>query len=765
MVCAQTLDYESIVGSKPLKVSGVVSANAVGYDSNQNNSRLPFTYFLQGTLNVSIYSFSIPISYSYSNQGDNFGYQLPFNFNRISLHPKYKWITGHIGNVTMSFSPYTLNGHQFTGGGLDLTPSNGFSFSAMGGRLLKATNDTNDPRTIPAFERMGYGAKAGVKRKRFAVGLIGFYAKDDITSIDSIPEKKGVLPQENTVMSVDGEFKINSEFSVKGEYATSAITKDTRVSENGIPNATVEHYKAYKTSLNYQVNRIALGVGFEHIDPGYKTLGAYFFNNDFENITLNASNGFFKDKLILTFDIGYQKDNLDNKKANSTNRAIGSFSANLFVNEKLNLAATYSNFSTYTNTKLNQFDIINDSDLTDQELEALDYKQLSQNATVTANYAVSNTEKLRKNITANYALNTTASKQGGVNTNDASHFHNINTSYSFDFIERDLSITPSINATYNVMGVIQSTTWGPIISLNKKYFEKTLQTSYAVSYSKSNSISSKTDITNVRASLQYVLKKQHNFNFSVIQLFRKTTAKSPLQETTATLGYSYSFGEKKPSLSIPKRKPKIQSDTIVVAYKQYYFEGEPTELTPKIVRIIKNGSFQYLTQKKKEELQEIEKQLIATQDKDKRVYKSVAELYLKSLSDYKDFNDQYNVLLFQSYNKLLFEAENVNSKLKAEHLNLHAKINSTTNPNPLDLKHVEVVDKKYYAHKKMITALKSWDLDLKKVEDAQGDFKIIKDQYKLKAFEMAEAGTPENEIIEYLEIRIADYYHKVIKEQ
>src|SRR5690606_10240485 len=166
---SQTVDYETITTSKPLQVSGSVSASGVYYDSNYNTNREPFTYYLQGGVNVNIYSFSVPITFSYSNQGSDLGYKLPFDFNRLSLHPKYKWITGHIGNVNMSFSPYTLNGHQFTGGGIDLTPEGAFKISAMTGRLLRATADDGDPKTLPAFNRMGYGLKTRYEQEKIKI--------------------------------------------------------------------------------------------------------------------------------------------------------------------------------------------------------------------------------------------------------------------------------------------------------------------------------------------------------------------------------------------------------------------------------------------------------------------------------------------------------------------------------------------------------------------------------------------------------------------
>ena len=194
---SQTLDYETITNSKPIKVSGSLSTNNVYYNSNINNSREPFTYYLQGGLNVNIYSFSIPITFSYSNQGEKLGYKLPFNFNRLSIHPKYKWITGHIGNVSMTFSPYTLSGHQFTGGGIDLAPQGPIKISAMSGRLLKATADDGDPKTLPAYERMGYGLKTSYEREKYKLGVIGFYAKVSSAQINPNSTFKTLLKNMN----------------------------------------------------------------------------------------------------------------------------------------------------------------------------------------------------------------------------------------------------------------------------------------------------------------------------------------------------------------------------------------------------------------------------------------------------------------------------------------------------------------------------------------------------------------------------------------
>ena len=84
----------------------------------------------------------------------------------------------------------------------------------------------------------------------------------------------------------------------QAEAATSALTKDTRaektahahpLARSGLlftPRLSSAYYQAFKTSLDYQFERWIMGVAYERIDPGYRTLGAYYFNNDLENVTV-----------------------------------------------------------------------------------------------------------------------------------------------------------------------------------------------------------------------------------------------------------------------------------------------------------------------------------------------------------------------------------------------------------------------------------------------------------------------------------------------
>lgn len=549
---AQSIDIGAIGKGKAFKVSGGVNASGIYYHSKDNRSREPFTYFLQGNLNLGFYQFSLPISYSYSNQGGQLSYDLPYDFNRLSLHPRYKWILGHVGDVSMTFSPYTLSAHQFTGGGLELTPPNGIKFSAMGGRLLIAVADDGVAQTIPAFQRMGYGTKVEFNRTKFGVRMIGFYAKDDINSIPEIPEEKGVLPKENLVVSIGGRLLLLEALELDAEYASTAITQDLRATatqgsrENVAAllfnhTAATEYYNALKASLNYRFAKYSLGVAYERIDPGYETLGAYYFNNDFENITLNGTSLLFADKVNVNFNVGYQRDDLDNQKESATNRTVGAVNVSINASDRLNISSSYSNFSTFTNVKLDQFEVINDNDPIDNVTDALNYTQLSQSANLNINYVIAQNECFQQVSSFNYALADVSNEQDEqVSIGGASTFHNFNVNYILGLLRVSLSFNTGLNWTYNTIGTQNSTTWGPVLGVTKKFFDNKLSTGLNASYSNSQATDTTTEIFNLRFLLSYVLKQKHSFNLNAIELIRDSETMS-VKELTVTFGYAYSF--------------------------------------------------------------------------------------------------------------------------------------------------------------------------------------------------------------------------------
>lgn len=561
-VQAQNIDLENIGGQvqqtlkkNPIKISGGVSASSIFYNSNVNDSRDNFNYFLNGNLNIGIYNWNLPISYSLTNQGSNLGYNVPFKFNRLSISPKYKWVQAHIGDVSMSFSPYTLNGLLITGGGMELTPDVPFKIAMVAGRLNKAIEDNDDPRTIPAYSRMGYGTQMKWEKERYKVWITGFYAKDAVNSLDVAPDIKGVLPQENLVLSVNASVKIYKNIEVYGEYANSLLTNDLRANEkisNGglsgtflTGNASTETFDALNGGINLNLKNMMIGIRYEKVDPNYRTLGAYYFTNDLENITLNTTFNLLQGKVTFAGNIGRQRDNLDNTKLKETSRWVGSANVNVKISEKLMLVTSYSNFTMFTNNQLNQFTNINDNPLLIQQpMDSIDYKQISQNVNMNLNYTISNSKELTQNLNMNYSLNDMVNKENDIiRKGNISRFHNANINYAIGFPNQKLSVAASVNYTNSYTSSLTSNIWGPAVTLNKAFLKDKLTTTLGASYNRATGIA-QIDVTSLRLGANYTPWNKHNFNASIIQMFRKTDQDIPnpnVDELTASIGYSYSF--------------------------------------------------------------------------------------------------------------------------------------------------------------------------------------------------------------------------------
>ncbi|GHV14891.1 hypothetical protein FACS1894169_04750 [Bacteroidia bacterium] len=561
-VQAQDIDLENIgdqmqqtLKKNPIKLSGGLSASSLFYNSNVNDSRDNFNYFLNGNLNIGIYNWSLPISYSLTNQGANLGYDVPFKFNRLSVSPKYKWMQAHLGDVSMTFSPYTLNGLLITGGGLELTPDVPFKIAMVAGRLNKAIEDNDDPRTIPAYRRMGYGTQMKWEKEGYKVWITGFYAKDAVNSLDASPDIKGVLPQENLVLSVNASVKVYKNIVVYGEYANSLLTNDLRanekISRGGLAgtflkgNVSTETFDALNGGINLNLKNMMIGIRYEKVDPNYRTLGAYYFTNDLENITLNTTFNLLQGKVTFAGNIGRQWDNLDDTKLKETSRWVGSANINVKISEKLMLVTSYSNFTMFTNRQLNQFTNINDNPLlVQQPMDSIDYKQISQNVNMNLNYTISNSKELIQNLNMNYSLNDMVNKENGITRKgNISRFHNANVNYAIGFPNQKFSIAASVNYTNSYSGSLTSNIWGPALTLNKAFFKDKLTTTIGASYNSSTGVA-KIDVTSLRLGANYTPWNKHNFNASIIQMFRKTDQDIPnpnVDELTASIGYSYSF--------------------------------------------------------------------------------------------------------------------------------------------------------------------------------------------------------------------------------
>jgi hypothetical protein len=546
-VSAQSLD--NISEQAPFSLSGSVSTNQViSMRPADTSSTINYSSYYTGNLNFSFYGVHMPITYMYSNNQGNFTHP----FNQFGMHPSYKWVKGHIGYASMSFSPYTLNGHLFLGTGVEVDPEGVFYGKAFYGRLQRAVPfDSTLVSQVPAYQRMGYGVKVGIAEDGNFVDINMLRAYDVENSLHFSEEEMQVLPQENSVMSFSFSKQLVDNLVFKGEYASSYLSTDMRTDEiveknillkppvwfMPVTTSTIQR-NALKSNITYTQNRYSVGVGYERVDPDYKTLGAYYFTNNMENTTLNFSVNFFDNSVSISGNTGLQKNNLDGNNMNNTNRFVGSGAVNYVPGEKYNLNLSYSNFTSYTNVR-STFDYINEIEPY-QNYDTLDYRQISQNMNFNGSYQISKSDKLSQNLNVNLTRQASHNEQG-TDSISLSRFYNVSTAYSINITPLALTCNASVNYNQNDIEEANSQTIGPVLGVSKMLFDKTLRTSLTTSYSVSQTENfPSSSIATVRFGLAYTLKKKHTFNTNILFQYRENQEKTH-KTYNFTCSYAYNF--------------------------------------------------------------------------------------------------------------------------------------------------------------------------------------------------------------------------------
>ncbi len=546
-------DLGAIGDAKPITVSGSFSGSSILYSSFGAASRRdPFSYFLSGSLNVSVYGLSIPLSVNYSNQQTTFHQP----FSQYGLSPTYKWATAHLGWRSMNFSSYTLAGHTFLGAGLELNPGR-WRVGAIYGRLNKAVehDTTAQASSIPTYQRYGYGAKLGYGSATDYVDLIVFKAQDDPASIAPPPEELNVLPGENLVFGVNVAKRLFKRVSFTGEWASSAYTRDVRagkaspvagsiyqnLGELFTPRVSSAYHQAYKGTLHYAGSHYGLQLGYERVDPGYQTMGAYFFNNDMENITVGGNTQLLDSKVTVALQTGVQRNNLNGNEVNQQRRLVNSLNLGYSPTTAWNFSSSYSNFTTNSRRAPRLNEIV---DVTDTL--TLDFVQVTDNANFSSSYNGKGGENTYA-ISLNTSYQVANERQGQQVTDRQSRFYNGNLAYSYRITAADLGFTASLNANRHIDPELRSIALGPAVSVNKSFYEKKLRATWSSSYNRYLSAGTATgNVVNTRINANYNLNK-NNFTLSLMALRRGAPkspaqpAASPFTEFTGTLGYSYSF--------------------------------------------------------------------------------------------------------------------------------------------------------------------------------------------------------------------------------
>ena len=538
---------------KGIKVTGGVNLSNIFYHTSDTVARRdPYQFILSGNVNLNLFGFDTPFSFTYSNSQRS--YTQPFN--RLSFTPQYKWIKVYIGYTSMSFSPYTLSGHSFKGAGVELTPGN-WRLALMAGQMKKAIeyNPLNESSVLPSYKRMGYGLKLGYEKGTSSVSVNVFAAKDDENSIHQFPNAVQIRPMQNTALGISGRTALFGHLTLEGEYSLSmlnsnlrlgSVTSDSLATKSGnepssMQTSATRTFDAYSAGIGYQSSPFGIMIRYERVAPDYQTLGAYYFNNDMENVTLVPNLRLLKGRLSVSGNAGIQHNNLDKSRGSTTKRWVGAGNINFNPTEKCYLTLNYSNFSTYTNMKPQTDPFFKNN------LDSLNFYQVTNQMGGSANYTFGKKDA-PKSIMINTSYQKAAETNPNVQNTNSSGFITANTSYSQLLPKAGLSLSVSYNMSASSAPEMKSFYQGPGLNISKMFLKKTLRAGFNSSYNR-NTLNGQpgSPVMSTGLNFYYSPKKTQdgkhsiNFNLTWLQRFPSAIQKQKRSEFTGNLNYSFTF--------------------------------------------------------------------------------------------------------------------------------------------------------------------------------------------------------------------------------
>jgi hypothetical protein len=546
-------DVAQLGSSKPFTFHGGIDARVMAYSANGIPSRyLPFNYLISGSPVLSLYGVEVPFYFSFSRQQNS--YTQPFN--QFGLSPQYKWITLHAGYRNLNYSPFTLAGHTFLGAGVDLRPGR-WRIGAMYGRFNKATVlDTLQGIYFENFSyrRTGYSMKLGYGTDHNYFDIITLNAKDDVASAPSsqhsLLDSLKITPASNWVNGYQTRLSIlDDKLVFESDGAFSLYTSDTRlgtvedstIRENIKPyerfttiNYSSELYGAFQASIKYKLKLMSIKLQYRYVEAGYKSMGAYFLNNDLENWTINPSFMDANGKIRFNGSLGFQRDNLQELKHSTSKRVIGAANLSAEFTGNLGLDLSYSNFSNTQRANVVRFaDSLRIAQSTTNL--SLSPRFIKTTATRSHSVVVSVNYNQFKELNSNREL-----PQSGNDLITQTYF----ATYQLGF----LASRSSLFATYNFAklgnDLIKDQNTGVTIG-GSKTFQNRMMLSGSSSYLWSNRNGALGHILNESVQLRFTPYAKHSFQFMLVFIGNYPDTPSEFQrkftELRTELGYSFNF--------------------------------------------------------------------------------------------------------------------------------------------------------------------------------------------------------------------------------
>jgi len=536
-------DLSDLKNIKPVTFHGSIGAKLNFYGAHGIPSRQdPFAYGLDANATISVYGISMPFSFTWYNRNQSYSHP----FNQYGLSPKYKWITAHFGYRSVSFSEFTLNGHTFLGAGVELTPGK-WRIGALYGKFNQ--NSDYDPykaKEIPLLTRKGWAFKVGYGTEQTFLDLSLLSIADNEKAYKPSPDPDLPTPQQNFAMGMHGRVTIVKNLTLEAEGAISVLTDNSlagALKNNSDKilsfassfiniNQTSHHFSAFKSNLKWKMSKsLTSGLEYKRIDPGYQSMGAYFFNNDLENININQNVLLLNSKMNLRASLGLQHDNLNNTKKYTSRRTVGAVNMSYQISQKFGLDANYNNFT--TDQKAGTMAII----------DTLKLFQINRSYSVTPRFVTVNEKRsnLLMFVFNNMALddkNKKTANQTETNTTI------LNLTYSLGLIPEKFNITTSLISTKLKNNLYQNTMSGVTVGLTKMLASDKITISWSNSFMINKINSDKGSVFNTTFTGGFKFSQHQSINFSIYYTdnkFATGSATPSYNEYRGDFSYVYSF--------------------------------------------------------------------------------------------------------------------------------------------------------------------------------------------------------------------------------
>jgi hypothetical protein len=540
-------DLSSISEQDPFRINGSVTAKLQLYNTDRDNpSRSPFMWYLQGSPVITVYGIVLPFSFRLSEQQRDF--RQPFN--QFGVSPYYKWAKLHLGYRSHTWSTYALAGHSITGAGLELTPGK-FQVGFATGRLLKPVRYLDNPENIrlqtPAYRRTGMALRLGYGTSTNNASLVILKAKDDSTSLGTVPTEYRLTPDENLVVSFQTKQTIAKKYLFEVEVAQSLYTKDIRTAVSDstgdvftkIFSSLIANHEsttssnAVRAAAGYQSDLFSLMMRYQRVEPDFRSMGAYYFATDLSNITIEPSLKLMQKKLTLAGSVGTQVDNLKNDKNLRTRRTITSARVNFVPVPQYNLSAFFSNYGLAQESGLLSIDTLRQSEVA----QATSQFGVTQSLNLTG-------ENMAHNLMVNY--NYQKLNDRNENTSQYSEFATniLSANYFITYIPFSINGSAAFLYTHFAQDTLVTVAYGPSAGLGKSFMKNKLNASVYVSFMNNKVQDANTGTTGIY-SLQLGYKPVRNHRFALKYNYSKnnrlSTGTNSYYESKVDFDYTYTF--------------------------------------------------------------------------------------------------------------------------------------------------------------------------------------------------------------------------------